>query len=84
MESVAEESGKMKAVQKEAVAKQVRLDGASLNRLKEAEAKNKVKQQQDCRACGKQKLRQQSDHTCTTDVCGCNRYAVFTIHLITQ
>ena len=44
MESVAEESGKMKAVQKEAVAKQVQLDEASLNRLKEAEAKNKVKQ----------------------------------------
>ena len=32
----------MKAVQKEAVAKQVKLDEESLQRLKEAEAKNKV------------------------------------------
>ena len=42
VESVAEESNKMKAVQKEAVAKQVQLDEESLQRLKEAEAKNKV------------------------------------------
>lgn len=40
--SVSEESGKMKAVQKEAVAKQVKLDEESLQRLKEAEAKDKV------------------------------------------
>ena len=40
--SVAEESNKMKAVQKEAVAKQVQLDEESLQRLKEAEATNKV------------------------------------------
>ena len=32
----------MKAVQKEAVAKQVKLDEESLQRLKEAEAKDKV------------------------------------------
>ena len=32
----------MKAVQKEAVAKQVKLDEESLNRLKEAEANDKV------------------------------------------
>ena len=40
--SVSEESNKMKAVQKEAVAKQVKLDEESLQRLKEAEAKDKV------------------------------------------
>lgn len=40
--SVAEESNKMKAVQKEAVAHQVRLDEQSLQRLKEVEAKDKV------------------------------------------
>ena len=40
--SVSEESNKMKAVQKEAVAKQVKLDEESLHRLKEAEAKDKV------------------------------------------
>ena len=40
--SVAEESDKMKAIQKEAVAKQVQLDEESLARLKEAEAKSKV------------------------------------------
>ena len=40
--SVAEESNKMKAVQREAVAKQVQLDEESLHRLKEAEATNKV------------------------------------------
>lgn len=41
--SVAEESAKMKAVQKEAVAKQVKLDEESLQRLKEAEARDKVR-----------------------------------------
>ena len=40
--SVSEESNKMKAVQKEAVARQVQLDEESLQRLKEAEAKDKV------------------------------------------
>ncbi len=40
--SVSEESNKMKAVQKEAVAKQVKLDEESLQRLKEAETKDKV------------------------------------------
>ena len=40
--SVQEESNKMRAVQKEAVAKQVKLDEESLQRLKEAEAKDKV------------------------------------------
>lgn len=40
--SVCEESNKMKAVQKEAVARQVKLDEESLQRLKEAEAKDKV------------------------------------------
>ena len=40
--SVSEESNKMKAVQKEAVAKQVKLDEESLQRLKEAEDKDKV------------------------------------------
>jgi len=40
--SVSEESGKMKAVQKEAVATQLKLDEESLQRLKEAEAKDKV------------------------------------------
>ncbi len=40
--SVSEESDKMKAVQKVAVAKQVKLDEESLQRLKEAEASDKV------------------------------------------
>lgn len=40
--SVSEESNKMKAVQKEAVARQLQLDEESLQRLKEAEAKDKV------------------------------------------
>lgn len=40
--SVAEEPNRMKAVQQEAVANQVRLDQHSLQRLKEAEAKDKV------------------------------------------
>ena len=40
--SVGEESQKMKAIQKEAVAKQVKLDEESLQRLKEAEARDKV------------------------------------------
>lgn len=43
--SVSEESNKMKAVQKGAVAHQVRLDEESLQRLKEAEAKDKVRSQ---------------------------------------
>ena len=41
--SVSEESNKMKAVQKEAVARQLKLDEESLQRLKEAEAKDKVR-----------------------------------------
>lgn len=41
--SVSEESNKMKAVQQKAVAKQVKLDEESLQRLKEAEAKDKVR-----------------------------------------
>lgn len=40
---MAAEAKKMKAVQKEAVAKQVQLDEESLQRLKEAEAKTKVR-----------------------------------------
>lgn len=51
--SVSEESNKMKAVQKEAVAKQVKLDEESLQRLKAAEAKDKVSHCIHCRLHGK-------------------------------
>ncbi|KAL3134817.1 hypothetical protein ABBQ32_007791 [Trebouxia sp. C0010 RCD-2024] len=44
--SVSEESNQMKAVQKVAVAKQVKLDEESLQRLKEAEGKDKDNKQQ--------------------------------------